>query len=271
MSSPTDDLMAGDLCVPEKAGKRPVVIICHSFMAFKDWGFFPYLAREIAERGYCSLTFNFSHNGVRGHGRRITELGKFERNTFSRELSDLKSVIDAVSQPSFGRGSVDTDRIILLGHSRGGGIAIVHSAQDKRIHALVTLSAISTLDRWTLHQKNQWRSDGHYHLSRDAQTIPLRLGIDLLDDLELNGERLDICRAASAITVPWLILHGMADVTVQPREGELLYKHARKTNTEFHLLEKVGHLYNATSADEDDYKTLNNIIVIITRWLHRNS
>src|SRR6266705_2238366 len=74
-------------------GKRPAVIICHSFMAFKDWGFFPYVAEQFSREGFVSVTFNFSHNGVEDNRDRITNFVLFETNTFSQELEDLKIVI----------------------------------------------------------------------------------------------------------------------------------------------------------------------------------
>jgi hypothetical protein len=33
----------GELLLPPVHTGLPLLVICHSFMAFKDWGFFPYL------------------------------------------------------------------------------------------------------------------------------------------------------------------------------------------------------------------------------------
>src|SRR5437867_10419428 len=94
----------------KKAG--PVVIICHSFMAFKNWGFFPFAAMKIAQNGFAAVTFNFSLNGVEDSGNRITDFSKFERNTISREISDLSHVTDAVASNVWNISAIDPQRII---------------------------------------------------------------------------------------------------------------------------------------------------------------
>ena len=103
--------------------KKPVLIICHSFMAFKDWGFFPHVGEQIAEKGFGAVTFNFSQNGVEDDENRITRFDRFEANTITREIEDLGAVIDAVADGRIGRGILDAGKLVLLGHSRGGGVA----------------------------------------------------------------------------------------------------------------------------------------------------
>ena len=249
--------------------RMPVVIVCHSFMAFKDWGFFPYVGEQLARSGFASITFNFSHNGVAGDGERITDFSKFENNTISQELEDLNTVIDAVHDETLSTRPFDETRIALLGHSRGGGVAIVQTARDERVKALVTWSAISTFDRWTKRQKEEWRSVGYLPLARDTSYNPLRIGMNYLDDLERNSQALDLQFAARDVRVPWLLLHGMADVTVPHTEAQTLFGGADKNTATLQLLGNLGHTYNATSVDEDNYQTLNSIINLTTTWLHR--
>jgi pimeloyl-ACP methyl ester carboxylesterase len=248
----------------------PVVIVCHSFMAFREWGFFPHVAQELAGAGFATLTFDFSLNGVAEGGRRITDFASFERNTVSQELSDLGSLLDALHDEGLGGPAVDTERIALLGHSRGGGVGILRAALDRRVSALVTWSAIASFDRWTHHQKQRWRSLGFLPLARDTIVSPLRLGIGLLEDIESHRDEFDLRVAAAKIEVPWLIIHGEADLTVPPREARELYDVASHTRAELEMLGAVGHLYNATSFDEDEYRTLNRVLTLTSHWLSRH-
>lgn len=250
-------------------GKQTAVIICHSFMAFRDWGFFPYAADRIARAGFVVVTFDFSLNGVVADQKKITEFASFERNTFSRELHDLGVVADALERNDFGIEAVDPARIALLGHSRGAGIAIVFSSTDGRVGALVTWSAISTFDRWSEHQKKKWREVGFLSLSKDSTVSPLRLGVGLLNDYEQHADQLNITKAAASLTIPWLIVHGKADVTVPSREAEVLYAASNRAQTEIQLLDHVGHLYNASTPDRDGYQTLDQVLDMTTHWLHR--
>lgn len=260
----------GEVRFCSSSERKPAVIICHSFMAFKDWGFFPYVAETLARAGFVAVTFNFSLNGVIEHGNRITDFSSFEKNNFSQELNDLNVVIGSVVNGDVGNGLIDPERIVLLGHSRGGGIAIVKTSTDNRVKGLVTWSAIATFNRWTDHQRSQWRSQGFLPLASHSTVSPLRLGIGLLDDLEEHSEMLNIEHAASRLSVPWLIMHGKADVTVSPKEAERLYASASKNVAEIVLLDGVGHLYHAATPNEDHYSTINHILEHTIHWMQRN-
>ncbi|MBI1806428.1 MAG: dienelactone hydrolase family protein [Ignavibacteria bacterium] len=261
------ELIRGDLRYHSEEVKKPVILICHSFMSFKDWGFFPYVAERFAEAGFAAISFNFSRNGVEDDNNRITNFKNFESNTFSQELADLETLVSAVVRREVGTDVIDLRKVALVGHSRGGGIAIVHASLDTRVKALVTWSAVSTFDRWTPHQKKRWRDLRYLPLAKDSTISPLRLGIGLLEDLELHQERLSIPDAAANIRVPWLIIQGKADVTVHSREAEILYASSRRSTTEMRLLDAVGHLYNAASPDEDHYHTLDGIVNLTIDWI----
>lgn len=270
LQNASGDTICGDLRGIPGSQKLPVVIICHSFMAFKDWGFFPFVAESLAASGFLSVIFNFSFNGVEPDQNRITDFKRFERNTFTREVGDLKTILDAIESGRLGNGSVDNSKVGILGHSRGGGIAIVAAAMDHRVRSLVTWSAISTFDRWTDHQKSAWRVSGNLPLSRHSSFSPLKLGLDLLTDIETNSQNLDILTSASQIDVPWLIIHGSADVIVPSREAEALFHRARRGTARLEILEHVGHLYNARSPEEDQYQTLGVLMSKTTEWFHQS-
>ena len=56
--------LRGDVFLPEGDSILPVVVCCHGFKGFKDWGCWPSVAIKIAEAGFAVITFNFSRNGV---------------------------------------------------------------------------------------------------------------------------------------------------------------------------------------------------------------
>lgn len=263
------ELMQADVRFPDSGGRLPVLVLCHSFMAFKEWGFFPYAAERLAAAGMVTVIFNFSHNGVVGDGNRITDFERFARNTFTRELDDLGALLDALGTAGTLPASADPGAIALLGHSRGGGLAVVCASEDPRVGAVVTWSGIATFDRWTAHQKDAWRASGALPLAKNSAISPLRLGRDLLRDVEENGARLDIVRAGARLGKPWLLLHGREDLTVPVREAEALYASADGRLTELRLLDHVGHLYNAATRAEDNYRTLDEIIDATSQWLSR--
>jgi pimeloyl-ACP methyl ester carboxylesterase len=194
------------------------VMICHGFKGFAHWAFFPYLARSLAESGMRAITFDFSGNGVGDDRENFSELEEFETNTFTQELADLGQVIAEARR----RGWIEWG-FGLFGHSRGGGVAILHAAFDEDVKALVTWASISKVRRWSDEDIKMWRNRGYTDIlnSRTGQTM--RLGTALLDEVEaLENKRLDIPLAARRIAVPWLIVHGDADETVKVEEGQRL-------------------------------------------------
>jgi pimeloyl-ACP methyl ester carboxylesterase len=131
----------------------------------------------------------------------------------------------------------------LLGHSRGGGVAVLHTAGDARIEALVTWAAISTVERWPAPQRMEWRAAGMNEVKnvRTGEVLPLYT--DVLDDIERNATALDIEAAARRVSVPWLILHGTDDEAVSLAEGERLAASAPRAR--FVPVEGAGHTFGA--------------------------
>ena len=77
--------------------KMPLLIFCHGFKGFKDWGGFPYLLHELSFNNIFAVSFNFSFNGLdnsQDNPVDFTKLDLFAQNTFSKELDDLGCVID---------------------------------------------------------------------------------------------------------------------------------------------------------------------------------
>ena len=58
------DPLRGNVHLPEGDAPSPVLVICHGFKGFKDWGMFPFAADVLASRGISVLRFNFSLNGI---------------------------------------------------------------------------------------------------------------------------------------------------------------------------------------------------------------
>ena len=200
------------------SGIKGTVVIHHGFKGFAHWAFFPYLARELAESGIRAITYDISGSGVGPDRENFSTLEEFETNTFTQELADLDEVIAEARR----RGWIEWS-FGLFGHSRGGGVAILHASRDEEVKALVTWAAISNVRRWSDDDVKQWRDRGYtdIHNSRTGQNM--RLGTRLLEEIEsLEKTRLDIPSAARRISVPWLIVHGDADETVTVKEGERL-------------------------------------------------
>lgn len=227
---------------PSESTGHQWVIFVHGFKGFKDWGAHNLVAGYFAAQGFNFLKFNFSHNGTTpDHPCDFADLEAFGTNTFTKELLDLDAVITFAKS---GEKFPEAKEIILLGHSRGGGISIVQAANDNRVNKLVTWASISDFSTlWRKDQEKEWKENGVIFSanSRTKQDMPLY--IDLLHDLEKNAARLDIKKNASKISIPWLIIHGKADESVLPYNAEKL--HQQNNKSEIALIEEANHVFGA--------------------------
>ena len=253
----------GEVRLPAGPPPRAAVVIVHGFKGFKDWAFFPHVAEELAAEGFAAVTFNFSRNGVvRAAPMEFTDLERFATNTFSREVAELRRVIDAtLGGEVSGRPH---RRVGLLGHSRGGGTAILVGAQDPRIEALVTWGAVSTFDRWSKETVAEWREAGRLHVlnGRTGQQMPL--DSTLLEDYERNRGALDIMESARHLTMPWLIVHGDQDTTVLPDDAHRLVQASPVARLV--LIEEGGHTFNAAHPFEESPPALDAAVAATVRY-----
>jgi uncharacterized protein len=223
--------------------KKPCIIYVHGFKGFKDWGFVPYMAEYFAETGYSVITFNFSHNGIGAVKDEFTEMDKFADNTYSLETDELSEVLDAHFFGFF--GETENNQIGMIGHSRGGAVAILTAARRKEISALAVWSAISRVDRYTEHQKKEWKEKGAVEVVNSRTNQIMRLNLKVLDDIEKNKDKkLDIQKAVKKYNRPLLIVHGEQDVTVPSKEGEDIYSWANPKKSELKLVPAAGHTFD---------------------------
>ncbi|HJR16976.1 MAG TPA: alpha/beta fold hydrolase [Gemmatimonadales bacterium] len=255
-----------DVRAAGRSSSRPAVVILHGFKGFKDWGMFPPLAERLARAGFHAVTFNFSGSGVDDSGD-FTLSERFGHNTFSAEIEDTRSVLDALCRGDL--GVAPPSSIGLVGHSRGGGIAILQTAHDSRIRALVTWSAIASVVRWPSDTRAAWRQTGMIEVPnvRTGQVLPLYT--DVLHDIERNGAVLDIEAAAERIRIPWLLIHGTEDESVRFAEAELL-KASSTIDTTRLLAVRGSHTFGATHPWQSGTPELDVVFDATASWLAAN-
>lgn len=217
------DLVYGDVRFDTDATATPVVVMCHGFKGFKDWGPLPAWGRYLAEAGFTSVLFNFSYNGVGpGASMDFTRLDRFAENTFTRERDDLAAVIAAVVE-GWIEAPADADRLGLMGHSRGGGIVILQAASDPRIRALATWSSVAGLiERFSEQQVADWERQGYTEIRNARTNQTMRMNRALYDDALAYRSELEVRAAAARVAVPWLIVHAEDDAAVPLTEAEAL-------------------------------------------------
>ena len=257
----------GDLRAPQGPPPRSAVVICHGLKGFKDWAFFPPLARAVARRGHAAVSFNFSGAGVSPGGLDLDDPDAFAATTHSRNVDEIRMVLDALTGGIlFPRAP---ERIGLLGHSRGGGEAILAAYEDPRVDALVTWSAVSAFGRWSEEQIAAWERGETVYVDNKRTGEPLPVAPSLWEDLHENRGRLDVLRAASRLDIPWLIAHGDADETVSPDHAQALFDAAGE-RAELLLVEGAGHTYGAVHPFAGPTPELQTVVDASLGWLDQH-
>ena len=141
-------VLAGDLYEPKAGGgKFSAIAVCGAFGGVKEQasGFY---ANEMASRGFITLAFDPSFTGDSGGDARY--VASFDINT-----DDFSAAIDYLSN----LGSVDPERIGIIGICGWGGMALNVAAADTRIKAVVTS---------TMYDMHRLTVNGYFDSSDDA-------------------------------------------------------------------------------------------------------
>jgi dienelactone hydrolase len=243
------------------------VVICHGFKGFAHWAFFPYLARSLAESGLTAITFDFSGSGIGRDRETFTDPDAFGGNTFSKEMEDIGNVVDYARRMKFIKG-----RFGLFGHSRGGAMAILYAATpDAEVKSLVTWAAIGRTTWWTPEEAIIWRKQGFAEVTNSRTGQVMRMGTELLDDVEINGStKLNVAAAAAKIKMPWLIVHGTADETVPSTDAESLHELSIGTST-LRLIEGANHAFDARHPLSEIPPALEKVVQETVKFFVRNA
>jgi len=236
----TKDFLA-DAYYPETGEKLPLVIFVHGYKGYKDWGAWDLMAEKFARAGFFFVKFNFSHNGTTVENPHdFADLEAFGNNNYSKEMSDLKAVIDYFYKDP----RVDNQKIVLIGHSRGGGISIIATAEDERINGLITLASVDTLERFPKDEAlENWKQKGVYYVvnGRTKQEMPHYY--QFYQDFERDIHRFDVERATEMAKAHVLIVHGTNDESVNVKSAEHL--HLLHPNSELFLVENANHTFGS--------------------------
>ena len=243
-----------DLIFKDDGKAKPVVIFCHGYKGFKDWGAWDKMGELIAEAGYFFVKFNFSHNGTSPENpTEFYQIEAFGDNNYTIELDDLQSVIDSLLLPTFKFGQhLDPSDISLIGHSRGGGITVLKSAQDKRITKLITLASVSDFgSRFPEGKKLEaWEKKGVQYIvnSRTGQQLPHHY--QFYKNFKENKEKLNIKKAAQKLKIPHLIAHGSSDTSVSIGEAGNLFEWSPAPK--LLLVENADHVFGVSHPWKDE-------------------
>jgi len=134
----------GDLRLPRKNGPHPVAIVIHGgyWRSLYGLDYMSPACAALTENGVA--TWNIEY-------RRIGNPGGGLPGTLDDVANAMKYIVWLASE-----FNLDLERVIAIGHSAGGHLALWLGAQKKLLCAVISLAGVSDLRRaWDLHLSNR--------------------------------------------------------------------------------------------------------------------
>jgi len=236
-----------DLIYKHTNRPKQIVIFCHGYKGYKDWGAWNIMAKEFANNNIFFVKFNFSHNGGTVENPiDFPDLEAFANNNYSIELDDLESVINYVINNIEIQKEVNKTNITLIGHSRGGGIAVLKASQNNRITKVISWNGISDIEaRFPKGEELEaWRKEGVGYIQNTRTKQQMPNNYQVYEDYINNKNRLNIKKAINSLKIPHLIIQGTEDIVVLPEEAKNM--HQWNINSELFMVENMDHALGNT-------------------------
>jgi len=270
---PNDTILVGSDDVPfglsvfAAPSPRAWLVFCHGFKGFRRWGGWSWLLGGLAERGVTGVSFDFSHAGVAPETPAdFSRLDLFERNSCSRELFDLAVVVRAAREGRLpGLESVAGLPLVLVGHSKGGGTAILGSGPAGAA-AVVGLASVGRVRRFGADAEHSIRERGFFEVPNARTGQIMRVGREYLDDLERHEAEWDLVRVVAESSARFLFVHGTADASVPIDEARALAAAGTPPRVRLAEIEGADHTFGTRHPFEgatDDFRRVRDLVAEI--------
>jgi len=201
-----------------KGNDNRIVVIGHGVTGNKDRPALIALAEGLADAGISVLRFSFSGNG--------DSEGEFTDSTITKEVADLGSVIDVLSD----------NRICYVGHSMGGAVGVLRAATDEHIEVLVSLAGMVHTKAFADREFGDVTPDQGFMW--DEPDCPLSQVY--MDDMAAIDS---VAKHASKFGGPWLLVHGSEDDIVPIQDSIDVLQFANEP-TELFELPGIDHVFS---------------------------
>jgi pimeloyl-ACP methyl ester carboxylesterase len=220
-----DRRVSAVLSSPHPACKR-IMVLCHGFMGYKDSWINRTLSETLARHGVATLRFDFF-----GHGESEGQLQDILLTTL---VSQTESAIAMTRGHGF-------THIGLLGSSFGGLVALLVAAKSRALSVLGLRCPVSDFPALLQQQFGRMAIE----LWRRLGQVPDSLGhIPVHYRFYEDCRQYNAYRAAEAVIVPTMIVHGQNDEVIPVNQSRKLIGHIRGTKT-LHVIDGADHRFSS--------------------------
>ncbi|MCW8991526.1 MAG: alpha/beta hydrolase fold domain-containing protein [Flavobacteriales bacterium] len=166
-------------------------------------------------------------------------------------MNDVLYVLDWIYKTEeLPKEELDINDITLIGHSRGGGIAMLAASMDKRIKKIITWAAISDFESRLPPNLSEWESKGVVYIEnmRTKQQMPMYYSF--VEDLLNNRVSYKIENAIKKTNQPHLIIHGDNDLTVNVEEAKQLNEWNK--NADLKIITGANHTFDISHPHKEE-------------------
>lgn len=223
---------------------KKLIVFCHGRLVNKDNPIYIEICRKLFENGFNAYRFDFSGNGK--------SEGRFEESTISKDIEDVKSVVDYFKNKNYGI-------FCLIGHSQGAVEVLLHQSKYNSAKCVIDISGLvdqrdMTTRKYTKAQIEEINKKGYTKVEYGGKKW--NISKKYFYDRAGYG---DIRKEVKKIKSPILVLHGTLDEDINFENG-LKMKKILKKKDKFVQVKGAGHFYA-----NESHK--NRLISEIIKWL----
>ena len=241
--------------------RRPVIIVCHGFLSWRNQMLISHVAAGLAQKLNChALRFDFRGNGHSG--------GRWCSAGFGEELCDLRTVVDYV------RNELGCKVICIAGHSKGSAAVLRYALeqQESKNHddgqntfvpcfvnlsgRFVTPGEFDIKTRFSKEQCDELAKEGKFTMKTFGGKEVVVTQEDIDERSNASSAFVSEIRTSSVLTI-----HGSADTTVDiknARKYECIPRHLLK------IIEGGDHNFNGL-------KFVGEIVASIGEFIKKSS
>lgn len=221
------------------------ILFLHGYKGYAEWGCWGLLCDAMTRFGVHAFRLDFSGNGTSfDRPDDIHDLEAWSENTYRNEVQDAIAAIRDLRH----RG-LD---VILMGHSRGGGIATIVASTLRNtayaIKGVILLASVADFERRFPSGEAfaSWQASDRWEVLNGRTGETYHHKFSFYSDFVQHHELLDIRQQASRVDVPVLIAHATDDSAVSVAEAEELARiFARRVPLQEAYFEKGGHTFGS--------------------------